>query len=58
MDLLEPSSESSRELAILRKGVYKITFQTKPFFEATNRACFYPWVEVRFPMLTAHLEST
>lgn len=49
MDLLEPSSESSRELAILRKGVYKITFQTKPYFEATNRACFYPWVEVRFP---------
>ena len=46
LDLLEPSTESSRELAILRKGIYKITFQTKSYFEATNRDCFYPWIEV------------
>lgn len=48
--LLPPSSptESSGNLedGILRKGLYKIIFKTKDYFQSRNTATFYPWVEV------------
>jgi len=47
-DLLVPTRESVQDLCNLTKGIYKITFQTKKYFEATNRECFYPWAEITF----------
>lgn len=47
MDLLAPTRDSVEDLAVLTPGYYKIIFQTKVYFDATNRECFYPWVEVR-----------
>jgi len=31
---------------ILEEGVYKVVFETQPYFESTDRSCFYPFVEV------------
>ncbi|KAG8805399.1 hypothetical protein FRC19_007906, partial [Serendipita sp. 401] len=33
---------------VLPAGVYKMTFETKPYFERTNRETFFPVVEVRY----------
>ncbi|KAH8835501.1 hypothetical protein DL96DRAFT_1702479 [Flagelloscypha sp. PMI_526] len=50
LDLLPPrgSEEAKVEDAELKPGTYKIVFKTKPYFEATGRESFYPWVEVSF----------
>jgi len=32
----------------LSAGTYKMTFHTKDYMAATQRACFYPYVEVVF----------
>ncbi|KAH8099329.1 transthyretin [Cristinia sonorae] len=49
---LWPSStpmEPKEERAKLRAGqLYKVTFNTKEYFESTGRKCFYPWVEITF----------
>jgi hypothetical protein len=29
------------------RGLYKVVFKTKEYFDMTGRECFYPWVEVR-----------
>ena len=46
IDLMTPTRASTQELAILRTGLYKIIFQTKEYFEAQGKECFYPWAEV------------
>ena len=46
LDLLTATRASVEHLAVLRPGLYKIVFQTKEYFAASNRECFYPWVEV------------
>lgn len=43
---MTPTRASTQELAILRKGMYKIVFETKGYYELQNKECFYPWVEV------------
>lgn len=30
------------------KGIYKLTFYTKPYFDSENRSTFYPFIEVVF----------
>lgn len=52
LDLLTPSTspdESSGNVADaeLKKGLYKIIFKTKEYFESRQQSSFYPWVEVR-----------
>ena len=49
MDLLLPTKEGVQDLAVLTPGHYKIIFETKDYFDRTNRECFYPWVEVSSP---------
>ncbi|MGV9003686.1 hydroxyisourate hydrolase [Flavobacterium sp.] len=33
------------------QGIYKLTFQTKPYFTLQNKDTFYPFVEVSFEIL-------
>src|SRR5688572_23007043 len=33
---------------ILDTGIYKMRFETKPYFEQTQTAAFYPFVEIVF----------
>lgn len=33
------------------QGIFKLTFQTKPYFTAQNKDTFYPFVEVSFEIL-------
>jgi 5-hydroxyisourate hydrolase len=40
------SNNSSPGPWTLGKGLYKITFQTKEYFESSGRQSFYPVVEV------------
>ncbi|KAG8842320.1 hypothetical protein FRB91_004265 [Serendipita sp. 411] len=35
---------------VLPAGVYKMTFETKPYFERTNRETFFPVVEIIFDL--------
>ena len=39
--------------APLELGIYRITFETEPYFRATGRPVFYPWVEVIFAVTAA-----
>lgn len=55
MDLLLPTKEGVEDLAILTSGHYKIVFETKDYFDRTNRECFYPWVEVSTPDFTRYV---
>jgi len=48
LDLLVPKAENDEADIQLSSGLYKITFQTKEFFESSGRSCFYPWVEITF----------
>lgn len=42
------TEEVRRERGKLKAGkLYKVIFHTKPYFEASGRKCFYPWVDVR-----------
>ncbi len=34
--------------ALLEAGEYRMVFETAPYFEAQNKATFYPQVEIRF----------
>lgn len=31
----------------IEKGIYRVTFETKKYFESQGQACFYPYVQVR-----------
>ena len=31
-------------------GIYKLTFDVKKYFKATNRITFYPYIDVRYHM--------
>lgn len=56
MDLLVPTRDSVEDLAVLTPGYYKIIFQTKDYFDAANRECFYPWVEVCTRLLCSAIQ--
>lgn len=30
----------------VEKGIYRVTFETKEYFEKLGQACFYPYVQV------------
>ncbi|KAG1197823.1 hypothetical protein G6F35_012725 [Rhizopus arrhizus] len=32
----------------VEKGVYRVTFETKEYFEKLGQACFYPYVQIVF----------
>ncbi|OZJ03264.1 hypothetical protein BZG36_04900 [Bifiguratus adelaidae] len=34
----------------LPKGVYRMTFETKPYFESIKEECFYPFVQITFEL--------
>ncbi|KAA1467951.1 transthyretin [Dentipellis sp. KUC8613] len=34
-------------------GLYKMVFKVKPYFEQSDRKCFYPWVEIPFEVVNA-----
>ncbi|KAI8141532.1 hydroxyisourate hydrolase [Fennellomyces sp. T-0311] len=34
----------------VEKGIYRITFETKPFFERLGEKCFYPYVQIVFEL--------
>jgi 5-hydroxyisourate hydrolase len=41
------NEQTRQEKAKLKHGkLYKVIFQTKPYFEDSGRKCFYPWVDV------------
>ncbi|KAA9345525.1 hydroxyisourate hydrolase [Adhaeribacter soli] len=40
-DLLDNQTE-------LATGIYKMRFETKPYFDAQNTATFYPYIEIIF----------
>ncbi|THV07531.1 Hydroxyisourate hydrolase [Dendrothele bispora CBS 962.96] len=46
-DLFAPANPA-QPVPKLHAGLYKIIFYPKEYFEATNRKCFYPWVEITF----------
>ena len=39
--------------APLELGIYRLTFETGPYFRATGQLVFYPWVEVIFAVTAA-----
>lgn len=50
MDLLPPAGSelALKEKTALKEGqTYKVIFQTKEYFDRTERRSFYPWVEVK-----------
>ncbi|EKM61397.1 uncharacterized protein PHACADRAFT_135007 [Phanerochaete carnosa HHB-10118-sp] len=55
---LWPEGENEQvrqERAKLKPGkLYKVIFQTKPYFENSGRKCFYPWVDITFEPTTAN----
>jgi 5-hydroxyisourate hydrolase len=38
--------------ALLEHGVYKLRFDTKPYFDKLNTRTFYPFVEITFEITT------
>ncbi|KAI9016408.1 hydroxyisourate hydrolase [Phycomyces nitens] len=32
------------------KGIYRVTFETKAFFDTINQECFYPYVQIVFEL--------
>ena len=49
----DTESKTEEERWKLEAGkIYKVIFQTKPYFERTGRKCFYPWVDVRTSTLS------
>ncbi|KAI8380916.1 hydroxyisourate hydrolase [Radiomyces spectabilis] len=32
------------------KGIYRVTFETKPYFDRYNQECFYPYVQIVFEL--------
>jgi 5-hydroxyisourate hydrolase len=37
-----------QENVLLQKGIYKLRFETKDYFDKTGTATFYPYVEIIF----------
>jgi len=51
LDLLPPRGspkEETEKTALIANQTYKIIFKADEYFAATNRTCFYPWVEIAF----------
>ncbi|CAO3687750.1 unnamed protein product [Umbelopsis vinacea] len=34
----------------IEKGIYRVTFETKKYFESQGQACFYPYVQIVFEL--------
>ncbi|KAG2176595.1 hypothetical protein INT44_007259 [Umbelopsis vinacea] len=34
----------------IEKGIYRVTFETKSYFESQGQACFYPYVQIVFEL--------
>ncbi|KAI9273614.1 hydroxyisourate hydrolase [Sporodiniella umbellata] len=34
----------------VEKGIYRVTFETKKYFERLNQECFYPYVQIVFEL--------
>ena len=37
---------------VLPLGIYKLKFETQPYFDATGTKCFYPFIEIVFEITT------